>query len=152
MRLQFSTRVSGHYQAVMARFDRDLFEALKPPGAAMEIEAFTGSRTGDQVRLRFIRPFPASWESAITSHGEDEREAWFVDEGVELPWPLRKWHHRHVVRKVDDHHSEILDDIRYQAHNPFLTWMIWPFLYLAFWPRGAVYRRYFDRIFPSGGN
>jgi len=36
----------------MAAFDRQLFEALKPPVGEMEIKEFTGSQKGDKVHIQ----------------------------------------------------------------------------------------------------
>ena len=57
MRIVLKTRVKGNYLKIMERFDRDLFEFLKPKGAKMEVEKFTGSKTGDEVHLIFTSPF-----------------------------------------------------------------------------------------------
>ena len=45
MTIRLATEVDGYYLDVMNRFDRDLFEALKPP-VGMEVAQFTGSKKG----------------------------------------------------------------------------------------------------------
>ena len=143
MRILITTRVNGHYLDVMESFDRELFQALLPPVGNTKIVAFTGSKTGDKVHLRFISPFKAEWVSEITDHGYNENEAWFVDEGRILPFQLRYWKHRHIVRKVDDVTSEIIDDITYKASNTLLSLIMYPGLWLSFYPRKFAYRKYF---------
>jgi len=142
-RIYHCTLVAGNYKEVMARFDRDLFEALLPRQGKTEIVSFTGSRQGDQVHLRFLSPLRFDWISDITEDGVDEQEAWFVDEGVRLPPGLTFWQHRHIVRKVDEWNSEIIDDITYKSWNILFTLFAYPVLWLAFFPRKKVYRSYF---------
>ncbi len=50
MNITLKTEVRGNYLKIMEHFDRDLFEALKPPFGEMQIVEFTGSKKGDQQR------------------------------------------------------------------------------------------------------
>ena len=145
MRLILKTRVKGHYLAIMEQFDRDLFEALAPPIGKMEIVAFTGSQPGDYVHLRFLSPVQAEWISDIVDAGSNDQEAYFVDEGQVLPPPLRFWHHRHIVRKIDEESALVIDDITYHTRLRFLDLLIYPLMWMAFFPRKYVYRRYFGK-------
>jgi ligand-binding SRPBCC domain-containing protein len=137
------TQVNGYYTDVMKRFDLDLFEALKPIGAKMEVVQFTGSETGDVVEIKFISPIKASWISDITDHGADDNQAYFIDVGRVLPFPLKEWQHRHIVEKVDDHNSIIVDDITFSSGRKWLDVLIYVPLMLSFYPRKRIYRRYF---------
>lgn len=143
MKIRFETRVRGHYKEVMKRFDRDLFEALKPKQGDMEIVEFTGSEKGDRVHLKFNSPFSMEWISDIVEHGADEEKAYFIDVGVKLPFPLGFWRHRHIVEKIDEQYSMIVDDIEYKAKPSFLTPVLYPALYAAFSPRKKIYQSYF---------
>lgn len=143
MRLVLKTKVSGYYTDVMDKFDIDLFEALKPKGADMEIIEFTGSQKGDVVHIRFNKPIKAEWISHITEHGHDDTEAYFLDIGHQLPFPLKRWRHRHVVEKIDENHSMIVDDISYWSYNILLDILIWPGIFIGFYPRKKVYRKFF---------
>jgi ligand-binding SRPBCC domain-containing protein len=143
MNIKFETKVNGNYREVMAKFDRALFEALKPKLGTMEIVEFTGSKKGDRVHIRFVSPIKAKWVSDIVEDYEDEKEAYFIDEGVELPFPLSYWQHKHIVRKIDENTSLIIDDITYEANNWLFTKLMYPALYLGFAPRGPIYRSYF---------
>lgn len=143
MKIRFETKVRGNYVEVMKRFDKNLFEALKPKQGDMEIIEFTGSETGDRVHLRFNSPLKMEWISEIVDHGMNESQAYFVDEGIKLPSPLSFWRHQHIVEKIDDQYALIIDDIAYKAKPLFLTPVLYPALYLAFYPRKAVYQNYF---------
>ena len=143
--IRFETKVSGNYREVMAQFDRKLFEALKPKQGKMEIVEFTGSKKGDRVHIRFTSPIRAEWVSDIVEDHIGEEEAYFVDEGVELPFPLSAWRHKHIVKKIDEQTSLIVDDIYYEAQNWLLSKLMYPAIYLGFAPRGKIYQEYFGK-------
>lgn len=145
MRLVLKTKVDGHYLDVMKRFDIDLFKALKPIGATMNVTEFTGSKTGDRVALEFTSPIKVKWVSKIVDHGQDDRQAYFIDEGVILPFPLKDWTHRHIVERADETTSIIVDDISYATGWSIMDLLIYPAMYLAFYPRKFGYRKYFNR-------
>lgn len=146
MNITLKTSVQGNYKNVMAGFDRKLFEALKPSFGEMEIVAFTGSRKGDKVHMKFIRPFKTEWISDIVEDQITDERAWFVDVGVQLPWPLATWTHRHIVEKIDEENARIIDDITYTGKNFLLTVLLYPALFFGFYPRKKIYRNYFKQL------
>lgn len=146
MNIQLSTKVDGNYKDIMRQFDRRLFEALKPSLADMEIVAFTGSEKGDKVHIRFKSPIKAEWISHITGHGENEKESFFIDEGVKLPFPLSYWKHKHIVRKITNKTSYIIDDITFKDPNLMASWLLYPAIYMGFYPRKKIYKKYFNTI------
>jgi ligand-binding SRPBCC domain-containing protein len=148
MRFVIQTPVQGNFKAVMTKFDRQLFEALAPKYGKMEIVAFTGSKKGDHVHIRFIQPFKADWISEIVEDYEDSRQSYFIDIGTKLPFGLEFWRHKHCVKHLDDHHAVISDDITFHAKNKLMTVFLYPFLYLAFYPRKSIYKKYFKKVFP----
>lgn len=146
MNFILKTKVKGNYLKVMERFDLDLFEALKPIGAKMEIIQFTGSQTGDIVELRFLKPLKAHWLSKITDHGSDDKRAYFIDEGAVLPFPLRYWKHKHIVERIAQDESYIIDDITFSSGWKFFDIFIYLPLLLSFYPRKKIYKRYFENF------
>jgi ligand-binding SRPBCC domain-containing protein len=146
MRFQIKTEVNGHYMKVMSQFDRQLFEALKPSVGKMEILEFTGSKKGDRVHLQFLQPIKAEWLSIITDDGANETEAYFIDEGELLPPGLSYWKHKHIVRKLTENTSLIIDDITFKGSVPLLTPLLFPALYFSFLPRKKVYQSYFKMV------
>ena len=146
MNLVLLTPVQGNYKKVMAAFDRQLFEALKPPIGKMEILEFTGSKKGDKVHIQFHSPAKAEWISDIVEDEVTEERAWFVDVGVKLPWPLATWTHRHIVERVDDQNSIIIDDITFSANNFILSLLLYPAIFLGFYPRKKIYQAYFKEF------
>ena len=145
MNIKIRTIVPGHFQAIMQAFDRQLFEALAPKMARMEIIEFTGSKKGDRVHVRFTKPLSADWISEITEDARTDSKAWFIDEGIQLPWPLARWKHIHLVRQVDDQRTEIVDDISFTGRNGLLSVLLYPFILLGFLPRKRIYKAYFSK-------
>lgn len=143
MRIQLKTKVDGNYRAVMEKFDRKLFEALKPKYGKMEIVEFTGSKKNDIVHLRFLSPFKVEWESEIIEDGENENESYFIDEGTKLPFPLSYWKHKHVVQKITEDTSYIIDDMTFEGVHFIFTPLLYPALYIAFYPRKSIYKSFF---------
>ncbi len=146
MNLVLKTPVSGNYKKVMAAFDRRLFEALKPPVGKMVIKEFTGSQKGDKVHIQFLSPVKAEWISDIVEDEVTDQRAWFVDVGVKLPWPLATWTHRHIVERVDDQNSIIIDDITFTGSNFILSLLLYPAIFLGFYPRKKIYKDYFKNL------
>ncbi|MCG8328310.1 MAG: hypothetical protein MI974_11525 [Chitinophagales bacterium] len=145
MNIQLSTLVSGNYRDIIQQFDLQLFEALAPPLVKMEIVEFTGSEKGDNVHVRFLKPVRTEWKSEITASEITKQQAYFTDEGTILPWPLYYWKHIHIVEKVTDNTSRIIDDIHFKGNNAFLTLLLYPLLFLSFYPRKKIYRKYFGK-------
>ncbi len=144
MKLVLKTKVRGYYIDVMDRFDIDLFKSLKPIGAKMEITQFTGSKTGDIVALVFTSPIRTKWVSKIIEHGQDDAKAYFIDIGTQLPFPLKEWRHKHIVMSLGDESSMIIDDISYSTGKKLIDILIYPFMYLGFYPRKSGYKKYFN--------
>ena len=145
MNIKIQTQVKGNYKEIMAHFDRALFEALAPRQPKMEIVEFTGSKKGDRVHIRFLQPLKVDWVSVITEDEINDAEAYFIDEGVQLPFPLNFWKHQHIVRKITEDTSCIIDDITFRGPNALMTLLLYPAIYLGFYPRKKIYRRYFGK-------
>lgn len=143
MKLRLETKVKGDYLEVMERFDLQLFNALKPKGANMEVVRFTGSKKGDVVEIQFHSPIKTKWISHITEDGSDDTMTYFVDEGTVVPFPLKKWKHKHIVKKISETHCLIVDDIYFSSGYKFFDFFIYPGILLGFLPRKKVYKKYF---------
>lgn len=128
---------------VLSHFDLRLFLALRPTVPHLSVIRFDGSKPGDRVMVKIgIPPVYQRWESVITDEKVGEDESYFVDEGAVLPWPIKSWRHRHIIRRTD-RGSVIIDDIEcglpdWVPHG-LAAWG----LRRAFGARAAVYKRYF---------
>lgn len=146
MTITLKTPVKGNYKKVMKAFDRNLFEALKPPLGEMEIVTFTGSKKGDTVHIRFLKPIKAEWISDIVEDNITEDNAWFIDVGSTLPWPLASWKHYHGVEKIDETQSMVIDQMTFAGKNFLLTLLLYPAILLGFLPRKPIYKSYFESL------
>jgi len=143
MRVVLKTKVVGHYRDIMKRFDQDLFLALAPKLAKIKLEQFTGSETGDIVHIKFLFPVKTEWISDIVDHGADDRRAYFVDRARVIPFPFSTWEHHHIIEKIDEHHSYIIDDMRFTGKNVLFNYLLYPAVFFGFLPRKRIYKRYF---------
>lgn len=85
------------------------------------------------------------WVSLITESSVTEEECYFVDEGSQLPFPLRAWRHRHVIRKAGDT-TVIEDNINFSSGLVLLDYLLYPSLYFMFWLRRPVYKKFFGAL------
>lgn len=144
MKIVIQTRVEKNFQLVFNKFNLQLFKALKPPVLKLEVERFDGCKKGDRVHLKMdIFGKTQHWQSLITSDFRGDYECHFVDEGVLVPPPIKKWKHTHRVQKINELSSLIVDDIEYSCGNLALDLLIYPALYSMFLFRVPVYKREF---------
>ncbi len=143
MKIRIETPVAQDHRAVFAGFNRDLFEALSPPGVPVKLLRFDGSRVGDEVHLALgFGPLSQVWVSEITAETHTDEESSFVDEGRQLPFFLKRWRHAHrIVREGDG--ARIIDDIEFSAPLPGMGLLVYPMLYFQFRARRPVYQRVF---------
>jgi len=144
MKIHLETIINRPFQQVATDFDRQLFEFLLPPKAVAKLVRYDGSNPGDIVHIRFRLPYGADWISEIISRSEDHTKMEFVDIGTKLPLMLTKWHHRHMVDKVDDSNTRITDEMIFSTCCKLLDYLAYPVLFLAFYPRKKKYKLYFE--------
>ena len=145
MKITIETPVEQDYLSVKAGFDETLFSKLSPPFPPVKLLRFDGSAKGDIVtlELNFIF-FKQKWTSEITDDQTDEREFYFIDEGIELPFFLKTWRHKHRIIK-NDTGSVIRDEITYQGPLGLMTLLLYPALYLQFLYRKPIYKKIFKK-------
>lgn len=144
MHIKISTRVSAPFEKVMNGFDQNLFQRLNPPFPPVKLLRFDGSKKGDLVslQLNFIF-FKQNWTSEITDEHNSKGHFYFVDQGVELPFFLKQWRHKHVVNAVAGG-SEIVDDIYFRTPFRLFDIIMYPVLWLQFMYRKPIYKKYFS--------
>jgi ligand-binding SRPBCC domain-containing protein len=143
MKLTLQTRVEQDYLSVKKGFDQTLFQKLSPPFPPVKLLRFDGSSTGDLVvlELNFLF-FKQRWTSEITEDSTEEKEFYFIDEGIELPFFLKTWRHKHRVIQ-DGTGSLIRDEINYTAPFGWMTVLLYPALLAQFAFRIPIYKRLF---------
>tara|TARA_R110002020_G_scaffold353796_5_gene566641 strand:+ start:506 stop:940 length:435 start_codon:yes stop_codon:yes gene_type:complete len=143
MKIILSTKVNQDYIAVKNGFDETLFSKLNPPFPPVKLLRFDGSEKGDLVSLELnLLLFKQEWTSQITKNHTDEKEYYFVDEGVSLPFFLKRWEHKHRIIK-DGSHSIIRDEIEFEGSFGLLTLVLYPALYAQFAFRKPIYKKIF---------
>lgn len=144
MKLSIATKVKKPYKEVFNLFTKELFVKLSPPFPSVRLLRFDGSSKQDKVivELNFFL-FKQLWESVITEKNEDENEIYFVDEGVKLPFFLKKWRHKHRIIRDGDA-TQIIDDIEFETPFKPFDMLFYPIMYLQFWYRKPIYRKVFD--------
>lgn len=145
MKIKISTRIEAKLQTVKEGFNEQLFLSLNPPFPPVRLLKFGGCQQGDRVvlELNFIL-FKQCWESIIVEDRLSADNWTFIDEGVRLPFGLKHWRHRHIVRKLDSG-SVIIDDISYQTGTLIMDVLFYPAFYLLFIYRRPVYKKHFAR-------
>ena len=93
------------------------------------------------LRLNFIL-FKQTWTSEITEDAQTDNEWYFVDQGIKLPFFLKSWTHRHLVRK-EVKGSSIIDDISYTTGTLITDLLMYPVLLGQFLYRKPVYKKLF---------
>lgn len=138
MNITLRSRVIGDLETIHDRFDHDLFKYLLPPGA--QLIEFGGSKKGDIVHLKL--PLAGEWISEITENGMSENMRYFIDEGRKLPFPLKKWKHKHILQLAGKH-TIIEDNMNFSTGNIITDILFYPVLLISFLPRLWQYKSYF---------
>ncbi|UZD21503.1 hypothetical protein PBT90_18470 [Algoriphagus halophytocola] len=140
MKISISTPVNQDYLTVKKGFNSDLFEKLNPPFPPVKLLLFDGSEVGDMVSLELdFLLFKQTWTSEITESEVSASEYYFVDVGVQLPFFLQTWRHKHRILNLGDE-SIIRDEIEFTSP---ISWLLYPVLYLQFLYRKPIYKKIF---------
>ena len=150
MKFNLVTQVAGNHREVFRRFDKELLLKLTPPGMKAELKRYdepTAVGSVVELNVTMLGLIKQEWENDITDYEENDAECYFVDEGRKLPWPLKSWRHKHLIRKAKTDAGmecvEIVDDIEYTAGGwtPFIHPVVW----LQFAYRKPLYRKFFGK-------
>lgn len=134
------------YNAVVERFNADLFTALAPAFPPMQLHRHDAIAVGGEVHLSLgWSIFRQSWVSAIVAVEREKNRWYFIDEGVKLPFPLRQWRHMHAVIADGPQWTVIQDDIRFATGWKVLDIVLRPVFRLLFSQRKAKYVAYFEQ-------
>jgi ligand-binding SRPBCC domain-containing protein len=145
MKLVIETPVKQDYKTVWQGFTKELFLALTPPLTPIEVLRFDGCRKGDEIHLRIgLSPLTQRWKSKIIEQKETENEIYFIDEGLELPFFLSYWHHKHRIIKQNEG-ALIIDEINFESFHGAGSFSVYPILYLQFATRKSIYQEWFEK-------
>ncbi|MFA8300519.1 MAG: hypothetical protein ACEPOV_10180 [Hyphomicrobiales bacterium] len=141
MKLQISTLIQGNYMDIYKAFDKNLFNFLNPIKSLVTVKKFEGTSTGNRFHLKF--PLSQDWKGIITETKETDNYCYFTDEGLNLPFGLIQWRHRHWIIRLDDNESSITEDISFKCSSIFLNAIMYPFFWAVMYFRRFYYKRYF---------
>jgi len=96
------------------------------------------------LKLNFLL-FSQTWISVITENNSSDREFYFIDEGRQLPFFLKSWHHLHRVFEKDGK-TIIEDDISFESRWKWMDPFAYPLFYMQFRFRKPIYKEYFDQL------
>ncbi len=145
MKLFFETNVLSPLDHVVSSFNLELFQKLSPPLTKMKIVQFDGCLKGDEVK--FYMSFlgvEQYWHSLILDDYKSPNEVYFIDIGKDLPWPFKAWHHKHIMRKIDEKQTVIIDEIEFECNSELLTLVFRPLLIGYFYYRKMIYKKVFN--------
>jgi ligand-binding SRPBCC domain-containing protein len=143
MRIRIITDVNQSVSKVFEGFNETLFLQLSPPFPPVKLLRFDGCKKRDEVHLQlsFIF-FKQQWISVITEFQNNEGEIYFIDEGISLPFFLKSWKHKHLI-KTHQSTTQIIDDIEFSTGTTITNMLFYPLLYLQFLYRKPIYKKLF---------
>ncbi|KYG83572.1 SRPBCC family protein [Roseivirga echinicomitans] len=143
MKIKISTKVEQDLTKVKNGFNERLFISLSPPFPKVELNRYDGCEPGDIVALSLnFGIFKQEWVSEIVDQTDSEELFEFVDVGRRLPTFIRKWKHRHIIKRMDSG-SLIVDDIEYSTPFILLNYVLYPLVYFQFIYRKPIYKKWF---------
>ena len=139
------TLVEQDYLTVAGNFGKDLFLSLNPPFPPVTLLRYDGNQPGNEVHLELnFLLFRQTWVSVIQTDFKDENEYFFIDEGTQLPFFLKYWHHKHrLIRQGTQ--TRIVDEVTFRSPFVLTDFLLFPVLYFQFLYRQPIYKKYFKR-------
>lgn len=145
MTFQINTHLKAEFGKVITTFDQNLFIYLSPAFPSIRVITFEGCSQGDKISLQLdFWLFKSTWDGIITETSATPDKWFFIDQGIRLPFPLKKWQHKHLVTKINHQEVILSDIIDYSTGTLFMDIIAFPFLYLMFFARRPKYRKYFS--------
>lgn len=143
LKILIKTQVTARLQKVIKGFDKSLFLQLAPPFPPINLLRFDGNKKGDTVSLELnMLLFKQQWTSLITHDEESQKHFSFTDEGMRLPFFLKKWKHIHHL-ETNAHGTLITDEIYFSSGAIITDVLLYPILFIQFLYRKPIYKRIF---------
>ena len=142
-----SSPVKAPLSHIKEHFTSDLLLKLSPPFPQVSLERFDGCKKDDQVILKInLLLTKLTWSSLITEDLQTEEEWYFIDQGIQMPFGLQFWQHKHRVKKTSNQSCEIIDEISFDTGKSFLNYLLFPFLWGMIFYRKPFYKKYLSLI------
>ncbi|MGW8123342.1 SRPBCC family protein [Roseivirga echinicomitans] len=145
MKIKISTKVEQDLMNVKDGFNERLFIRLSPPYPRVVLKRYDGCERGNIVAITLdFGIFKQEWVSEIVSQSLSEACFEFVDVGKKLPFFIKEWKHRHIIRRMNSG-AEIVDDIEFSTPFLLLNYLMYPLFYFQFLYRKPIYRKWFRK-------
>lgn len=146
MKLVTKTTIPLNYKDVFDQFNQELFESLTLPLVDIEVLQFEGTEVNDQMILKINLPLGLSqhWHGIVREKERNDEQCYFMDEGFQLPFPLKSWQHYHRIYNRGQE-CWIVDEVHFLSKNLFFDLLLYPLFKLQFLLRKSQYRRFFIR-------
>ena len=146
MKITLKTRIRRDFHSVAAGYNQDLFHYLLPPFGMAKLERYDGQKPGDIVHIKFRLPFVNDFKVVIRDVWTSPKEYRFVDRGLVMPFRLEFWQHTHRVVSLGEKRAAIIDQMVFHTGWFLLDLLVYPMLFLSFFPRKWQYKHYFERL------
>lgn len=147
MRIYLKTKIRKDFHKVAAGYNQDLFNYLLPPLGLVSLVRYDGQQPGNIIHLRFRGLFK-DWKVVIKDVWTSPREYRFVDRGLSMPFGMTYWQHVHRVVAIGPNQSALIDQMEYKTNWLLLDLLLYPLLFLSFFPRKWKYKSYYERKTP----
>jgi ligand-binding SRPBCC domain-containing protein len=144
-----STPVKASISHVKELFTAHLLLKLSPPFPKVSLKRFDGCKKGDFVILEInLLIKKLVWSSSIEEDKWTDEEWFFIDKGVEMPFGLNYWTHKHRVKRISENESSIIDEISFDTGWLFLNYLLFPLLWGMIFYRKPFYKKYLSLVNP----
>lgn len=163
-RIEVLSHVTEKLEVVRENFNQELFSSLAPPFVPMQVLRFDGITKGsifeidmiggllpkgflDKLPVKIPFKLGSTWKGEVVDAGETQDGFFFIDEALELPFPLSKWRHLHrILPNPQQGGTDILDQIEFSCVHPLLEIPAYSALLPLFVYRKKSYQDYFNRM------
>lgn len=145
--VHIATEVAASLPAVRAAFTRSLLEKLNPPFPPAKLLRYDGETPGNEVwiELNFIL-FKQVWKSVITEQQQQPGAFYFIDKGVQLPFFLRSWQHKHLLEALAGGGTRIVDELQFTTPTWLPAFLARPLFAGLMLYRKPIYKRVFAKV------
>lgn len=138
-RYVYTTTLSSDLEHVWLFFQsaENLVRITRFPLVSIDSDPTVAQGKNIKLKLNFIL-FRLKWLLKIK---EVEEKVFFIDEGLHVPFPFKKWQHIHSFSQKGNQ-TVMTDEIEFEAYLP--AFIIRILLFGMFRDRGKVIQRYFE--------
>jgi len=92
---------------VFEQFNKEMFYYLTKNAPVTPLR-YDGDEVGSEVHLDMNFPWKDKWISVITDRNIHDTRCYFIDEGIVLPFKIKKWKHHHIIHQAEGGGKSVL--------------------------------------------